>query len=152
MIREKISEALKSAMKSSNKLETMTLRYINSAIKQKDIDVARARGDQMITDEEVLDLLQKQIKSRRESATLCDQGCRHDLAEKEMAEITIIERFLPKALSEDETKAAVVKLIESLEAKSMKDMGRVMAAIKSKYAGQLDVSKVSAIVKESLKS
>ncbi len=150
MIREKISQTLKDAMRAKDEAATTTLRGVNAAIKQKDIDVARARGDQQIGEEEVLNLLQGLIKSRRESIDLYKQGGRQDLVDKENAEIAIIEQFLPRQMSEDETKAAVRDLIASLGAASVKDMGKVMAALKSNYAGQLDMTKASAIVKQTL--
>ena len=150
MIRDKISETLKEAMKAKDEAKTTTLRTVNAAIKQKDIDVARARGEQHISEEEVLNLLQSLIKSRRESIELYKQGERQDLVDKEGAEIAIIEQFLPKQMSADETRAAIFELVASLGASSVKDMGKVMAALKSKYAGQLDMTKASATVKEVL--
>ncbi len=150
MIREKLTGALKEAMRARAELATTTIRMINAAIKQKDIDVARPRGDQQIGGEEVLNLLQGLIKSRRESIELYKQGNRQDLVNKEEAEIAVIERFLPVQLSEEETKAAVRELAASLGASSVKEMGKVMAALKSKYAGQLDMTKASAIVKQVL--
>jgi uncharacterized protein len=150
MIRQKISEALKDSMRAKDEARTTTLRTINAAIKQKDIDVARPRGDQQIGEDEVLNLLQGLIKSRRESIELYRQGARQDLVDKESAEIALIEGFLPKQMNEDETRAAVRDLIASLGATSVKDMGKVMAALKSNYAGQLDMTKASAIVKQTL--
>jgi uncharacterized protein len=150
MIREKLTEALKEAMRSKNGSSTTTIRMINAAIKQKDIDVARPRGDQLISDDEVLNLLQSLIKSRRESIELYKQGARQDLVDKEQAEIAVIEQFLPKQMSEEETKAAVRALAAEVGAASVKDMGKVMGALKSKYAGQLDMTKASAIVKQVL--
>ncbi len=150
MIREKLTGALKDAMRARAEPATTTIRMINAAIKQKDIDVARPRGDRQISGEEVLNLLQGLIKSRRESIELYKQGNRQDLAGKEEAEIAVIEQFLPAQLSEEETKAAVRELAASLGASSVKDMGKVMAALKSKYAGQLDMTKASAIVKQVL--
>ncbi len=150
MIREKLTGALKEAMRARAEPATTTIRMINAAIKQKDIDVARPRGDQQIRGEEVLNLLQGLIKSRRESIELYKQGNRQDLVNKEEAEIAVIERFLPVQLSEEETKAAVRELAASLGASSVKEMGKVMAALKSKYAGQLDMTKASAIVKQVL--
>ncbi len=150
MIRQKISEAVKVAMRARDEAQTTTLRMINAAIKQKDIDVARARGDREIGEDEVLNLLQGLIKSRRESIELYGQGGRQDLVDKENAEIAIIEGFLPKQMNEDKTRAAVQGLIASLGAASVKDMGKVMAALKSRYAGQLDMTKASAIVKQAL--
>jgi len=150
MIRDKISQTLKEAMKAKDEAKTTTLRTVNAAIKQKDIDVARARGEQHISEEEVLNLLQSLIKSRRESIELYKQGERQDLVDKESAEIAIIEQFLPKQMSDDETRAAIRELVVSLGASSVKDMGKVMAALKSNYAGQLDMTKASAAVKDVL--
>ena len=150
MIRDKISEALKDAMRAKDEVKTTTLRMVNAAIKQKDIDVARARGDQHISQDEVLNLLQSLIKSRRESIELYKQGARQDLVDKEATEIGVIEQFLPKQMSEEETRAVIRDLVASLGATSVKDMGKVMAALKSKYAGQLDMSKASAAVKDVL--
>ena len=150
MIREKLTGALKEAMRARAEPATTTIRMINAAIKQKDIDVARPRGDQQINEDEILNLLQSLIKSRREAIELYKQGNRQDLVDKEQAEIAVIEQFLPKQLSEEETKAAVSELAASLGASSVKDMGKVMAALKTKYAGQLDMTKASAIVKQVL--
>lgn len=150
MIRQKLTDALKEAMRAKAEPATTTIRMINAAIKQKDIDVARARGDRQIGEEEILNLLQSLIKSRREAIELYKQGQRQDLVEKEEAEIAVIEQFLPKQLSEEETKAAVREAVASAGAGSVKDMGKVMAALKSKYAGQLDMTKASAIVKQVL--
>jgi uncharacterized protein YqeY len=150
MIREKISQALKDSMRAKDEARTTTLRMINAAIKQKDIDVARPRGDQQIGGDETLILLQSLVKSRRESIELYKQGGRQDLVDKESAEIAIIEEFLPKQMSEAETKAAIREIVAATGASSVKDMGKVMAALKSKYAGQLDMTKASASVKQVL--
>lgn len=150
MIRDKISQVLKDAMRAKDEVKTTTLRMVNAAIKQKDIDVARARGDQHISQDEVLNLLQNLIKSRRESIELYKQGGRQDLVDKEETEIGVIEQFLPKQMNEEETRAAIRDLVAALGAISVKDMGKVMAAIKSKYAGQLDIAKASAAVKDVL--
>ncbi len=150
MIREKLTGAMKDAMRAKNEPATTTIRMINAAIKQKDIDVARGRGDQHISEDEVLNLLQSLIKSRQESIELYKQGQRQDLVEKEEHEIVIIKEFLPKQLSEGETKAAIDRLIASTGASSVKDMGKVMAALKTEYAGQLDMTKASAMVKKAL--
>ncbi len=150
MIREKLSTALKEAMKSKNETATTTIRMVNAAIKQKDIDVARSRGDQQIGEDEVLNLLQSLIKSRRESIVLYKQGGRQDLAGKEEAEIAVIEQFLPKQLSEADTIAAIREIAAATGAASVKDMGKVMSALKTTYAGQLDMTKASALVKQVL--
>ncbi len=150
MIRDKLTGAMKDAMRARAEPATTTIRMINAAIKQKDIDVARPRGDQQIGDDDILNLLQNLIKSRRESVELYKQGSRQDLVDKEEAEIAVIEQFLPKQMSEEETKAAVRGLVASLGASSVKDMGKVMGALKSNYAGQLDITKASVIVKQVL--
>ncbi|MGF1619510.1 MAG: GatB/YqeY domain-containing protein [Rhodomicrobiaceae bacterium] len=150
MVREKISAALKDAMKSKESSTLSTIRMINAAIKQKDIDVARPRGDDRIADEEVLNLLQGMIKSRREAIEMFRQGNREDLIEKETAEIAVIEQFLPQQLGAEETKAAIEAAIARTGAASVKDMGKVMAALKADYAGQLDMGQTSALVKQRL--
>jgi uncharacterized protein YqeY len=150
MIREKIGEALKDAMRAKNENATTTLRMVNAAIKQKDIDVARKRGEERISDEEILNLLQSLIKSRRESIELYRKGQRQDLVDKESAEIEIIEKLLPQALTDAETATAIRTLAGELGAKSVKDMGKVMAALKSRYAGRVDMTKASALVKQVL--
>jgi uncharacterized protein YqeY len=150
MIREKITATLKDAMRAKDEAATTTIRMINAGIKQKDIDVARPRGEQQIGDEEILNLLQGLIKSRRESIELYKQGNRQDLVDKETAEIAIIEQFLPQQLGEEEMKEAVRELIAATGASGIKDMGKVMAALKSQYAGQLDMTKASTIVKQTL--
>lgn len=150
MLRAKITDALKQAMQAKEEQAVGTIRMINAAIKQKDIDVARPKGLEKISDDEVLSLLQSLIKSRRESAEMYKQGNRQDLVDKELAEITIIERFLPKQMDEAAMKEAIKGLITKTGAAGVKDMGKVMAALKTDYAGQMDMSKASAAVKELL--
>ncbi|MBI3419796.1 MAG: GatB/YqeY domain-containing protein [Proteobacteria bacterium] len=150
MLRDKITESLKQSMIAKNEAGTSTLRMVNAAIKQKDIDVARPRGDQQISEAEILSLLQGLIKSRKESIELYKQGNRQDLVDKEAAEIKVIEGFLPAQMSEGEIREAVKKAMAASGAASIKDMGKVMGAIKSQYAGQMDMGKASAIVKELL--
>ena len=150
MVREKITAAMKDAMKAKQESALLTIRMINAAIKQKDIDVARPRGDQQIADEEILGLLQGLIKSRREAIEMFAQGNRQDLIDKETAEIALIEQFLPAQLGAAETDAAIDAAIAQTGAGSVKDMGKVMAALKSAHAGQLDMAKASAKVKERL--
>jgi len=150
MVREKITAAMKDAMRAKQETALLTIRSINAAIKQKDIDVARPRGDTQIADEEILSLLQGLIKTRRESIEMFAQGNRQDLIDKETAEIALIEQFLPAQLGPEETNAAIDAVIAETGAASVKDMGKVMAALKSGYAGQLDMSKASAMVKERL--
>jgi hypothetical protein len=150
MIRDTISAALKDAMKARNEVALSTIRMINAAIKQKDIDVARPRGDEKIADEEILGLLQTLIKSRREAIEMFRQGNRADLIEKETAEIAVIEQFLPRQLGAEETAAAIDAAIAKTSAAGVKDMGKVMAALKADHAGQLDMSKAGPMVKARL--
>lgn len=149
-LREKITESLKAAMIAKDEAGVSILRMINAAIKQKDIDVARPRGDQQISPEEVLSLMQGMIKQRRESIELYKQGGRQELVDKENAEIAAIEKFLPKQMSEDEVRGVVKGLIASTGAAGIKDMGKIMGVLKTQYAGQLDMGKASGIIKEML--
>lgn len=149
-LREKITESLKAAMIAKDEASVSILRMINAAIKQKDIDVARPRGDQQISPEEVLSLMQGMIKQRRESIELYKQGGRQELVDKENAEIASIEKFLPKQMSEDEVRGVVKGLIASTGAAGIKDMGKIMGVLKTQYAGQLDMGKASGIIKEML--
>ena len=150
MLRETITQSLKAAMIAKDEASVSTLRMINAAIKQKDIDVARPRGDQQISPEEVLSLMQGMIKQRRESVDLYVKGGRQELADKENAEIAAIEKFLPKQMSEDEVRSTVKGLIASTGAAGIKDMGKIMGVLKTQYAGQLDMGKASGIIKEML--
>ena len=149
MIRDDIKAALVTAMKSGDKARTATLRLIQSALKNRDIELrgASAPADDDVT---VTEVLQKMVKQRRESVALYEQGGRQELADAETAEIAVIEGFLPRQMSEDEAKAAIDAIVAETAATSLKDMGRVMAALKEKYAGALDMSKASALVKTAL--
>jgi uncharacterized protein YqeY len=150
MLRARFNDELKAAMKAKDPRAVSTVRLILAALKDRDI-AARSRGiTEGIGDDEIGDLLQKMIRQRRESIELYQQGKREDLAQQEREEIAIIERFLPQQMSESETAAAVSALIDELGAGSIKDMGRVMAALKQRHAGQMDFSKASALVKERL--
>ncbi len=150
MIRPKLNEALKDAMKAKDDVAVRTLRLILAALKDRDI-AARTRGNMDgIGDDEILGLLQTMIRQRRESITLYEQGGRVDLVEQEKAEIAVIERFLPQQMSEEEVKAAVDAVIAEIGASSIKDMGRTMAELRSRYAGQMDFAKAGALVKAAL--
>lgn len=150
MIRTRLNEALKEAMKAKNKRATSTLRLILAALKDRDI-AARGRGKSDGVDaEEILELLQKMVRQRQESIEAFQKGNRPDLVEKEQGEIVVIEGFLPKQLGESETREAVEAVISELEASTIKDMGRVMADLKSRYAGRMDFGKASALVKARL--
>ncbi|MGZ5823659.1 MAG: GatB/YqeY domain-containing protein [Hyphomicrobium sp.] len=150
MMREKINEDLKTAMKAGEKDRVGTLRLINAAIKSADID-ARPSGKDKVDEAGVLAVLAKMIKQRRDSIEQFVAGGRQELADKEAAEIKVIEAYLPKQMDVAEAKAAIAAVIAEVGAASQKDMGKVMAALKAKFAGQMDFGKASATVKELLK-
>ena len=149
MIRDSLKAALVTAMKSGDKERTAAIRLIQSAIKNRDIEL---RGSANPPEDDVLvtEVMQKMIKQRRESIALYEQGGRAELAAAEQAEVAVIEEFLPQQMSEEETKAAIDQIVAATGASSLKDMGRVMAALKDLHAGQLDMSKASALVKARL--
>jgi hypothetical protein len=150
MIRDDLKAALITAMKSGDKQRTATLRLIQSAIKNRDIELrgsANAGGDD---DALVTEVLQKMIKQRRESIAMYETGGRAELAAAEQAEIETIETFLPRQMSEEEAKAAIDAIVAETGAGSVKDMGRVMTLVKERHAGALDMSKASALVKARL--
>jgi len=149
MLRQQFTDALKEAMKSKSELAVSTVRLIIAKLKEQDID-ARGKGKEALAEGEIQQMLQGMIKQRRESIALYEQGQRPELAEKERGEIAIIERFLPKQLAEAELEAAVKGVIAAIGAQGMKDMGRTMAALKERYAGQLDGAKTSQVVKRLL--
>lgn len=150
MLRTQIRDALKAALKAREERRLATVRLILAALKDRDIAARGAGGREEITDDEILNLLQTMIKQRRESIALYAQGKRQDLVDQETQEIKVIEEFLPKQLSEKEMTEAVKETIASLEATTIKDMGRIMAALKQRYAGQMDFAKASVIVKQQL--
>jgi uncharacterized protein len=149
-MREKINADLKEAMKAGEKDRVGTLRLINAAIKSADID-ARPSGKDKIDEAGILTVLAKMIKQRRDSIEQFIAGGRQELADKEAAEIRIIEAYLPKQMDAAEAKAAIAAVIKETGAAGQKDMGKVMAALKARYAGQMDFGKASAAVKELLK-
>ncbi|MGZ8396849.1 MAG: GatB/YqeY domain-containing protein [Rhodoplanes sp.] len=146
MLRDDINAALKQAMKAHDERRVSTLRLVNSALKNADIE-ARGHGKGPLTDEELLGLLQKMIKQRQESVELYEKGGRPELAQNEREEITIISAYLPRQMSEAEAQAAIAAVIKDVGAASMKDMGKVMTALKERHAGELDFSKASGLVK-----
>ena len=149
-LRNKISVALKKAMKDKDAARLSTLRLINAAIKDKDID-ARATGqDDGVGESEVLAILGKMTKQRAESARTYEEGGRLDLAERELEEITVIEEFLPNQLDEAASAQAVDAAITEVGADSIRDMGKVMAVLKAKYTGQMDFGTVGPMVKNRL--
>ncbi len=147
MLRTQLSEALKEALKSQDKIAVSTLRLILAALKDRDIAVRPERGDDGLDDNEILQLLQKMVKQRDESIVLYEQGKRQDLADRERAEVVIITRFLPKQMAGEELQQAIAGVVEAEKAASLKDMGRVMATLRTQYAGQMDFGKASGIVK-----
>ncbi|WP_299410471.1 GatB/YqeY domain-containing protein [uncultured Roseobacter sp.] len=149
-LREKVSVSLKQAMKDKAADRLSTLRLINAAIKDKDI-AARAEGNEDgVPNAEVLAILSKMSKQRLESARAYEEGGRLDLAEREKTEIEVIEEFLPRQLSEAETEKAVAEAVAEVGADSIRDMGKVMAILKSKYTGQIDFGAVGPKVKARL--
>jgi uncharacterized protein YqeY len=149
MIRDDIKDALVSAMKGGDKATTATLRLVQSSIKNRDIE-ARTGSSPADDDTLVVEVLQKMVKQRRESVEMFVKGGRQELADAELAEVAVIERFLPTQMSEDETKAAIEAIKAELGAGGMKDMGRVMAELKARHAQSLDMSKASGLVKAAL--
>jgi hypothetical protein len=150
MLRTSLNDALKAAMRERDSATTSTLRLILAALKDRDI-AARPTGNQAgIGDPEILSMLQGMIKQRRESIVLYEKGARADLVAKETAEITVIERFLPRQMDESAAAQAIGQIIKELGASSVKDMGRVMAELKARHAGQMDFAKASALVKQQL--
>ena len=149
-LRTRISTALKQAMKDKDAARLSTLRLINAAIKDKDIDARAAGQDDGVGEGEVLAILGKMSKQRTESARTYEEGGRLDLSERELAEIGVIEEFLPRQLSEVEVTEALNGVIEKLGANSIRDMGRVMAELKSLYTGQMDFGAVGPMLKARL--
>ena len=149
-LRETIKQGLTEATKAQDKRRTATLRLIQAALKDRDIAGRTEGRDAGVSDAEILDVLSKMVKQRRESAGIYESAGRMELAQQENEEIAIIESFMPKQLSDAETAAAVQAVIAETGAASIKDMGRVMGELKKRHAGQMDFAKAGAIVKEKL--
>ena len=147
MLRARFTEALKDSMRAKNERATGTLRLILAALKDRDIAVRGKGNHEGIPEEEIAQMLQSMIKTRRESITLYEQGGRVELADQEREEIAIIETFLPKQMSEPEVADAIKAAIKEVGATGIKDMGKVMAVLKTRHAGLMDFSKASAAVK-----
>ncbi|PZQ15864.1 MAG: glutamyl-tRNA amidotransferase [Ancylobacter novellus] len=148
-MREAISAALKESMKARDADRTGTLRLIGAAIKDRDIE-ARGAGKETATDDELKQLLAKMVKQRQESASIYEENARPELAAKEKAEIVVIQEFLPKQLSDEEVSAAIDAAIAETGAASMKDMGKVMGALKAKYTGMIDFAAANGAIKAKL--
>ena len=149
MLRENINNAMKEAMKARDERRVGTLRMMNAAIKNADIE-ARGQGKEPLNEADLLSLFQKMIKQRQESADLYDKGARPELAAAERGEIEIITAYLPKQMSDAEAGSAISSLLQEINAETMKDMGRAMAALKERFAGKMDFGKASGKIKELL--
>lgn len=149
MLREDLQNALKTAMLAKDTITTSAVRMIIAGQKEKDVE-ARGKGAKEATDAELMAMMQGMIKQRNDSIKMYIDGNRPELAEKEKAEIAIIERFLPKQMTEAEIETVIKDIIVEVGASSMKDMGKIMGVLKAKYAGQLDMGKANGIIKASL--
>lgn len=148
-MREEIDMALKSAMKAKDRRRTCTLRLVNAAVKDRDI-AARTSGKDRIADDDILQVLSKMIKQREESARLYEEGGRCELAEQEREEIEIIREFLPRKLNVEEVRDVVSGLAAEIEAEGLRDMGRLMTALRERYPGQIDMGQASGVVRQTL--
>ena len=146
MLREDLQKALKESMLAKDTQRVSAVRLIIAGMKEKDVD-AHGKGLKEASEADLLSMMQNMIKQRRDSIDMYLKGNRQDLADKEQAEINVIEKFLPKQMSDDEVLAAVKAAIAATGATSMKDMGKVMGELKGKYAGQMDFGKVSGLIK-----
>lgn len=146
MLREDLQKALKESMINKDTTTVSAVRLIIAGLKEKDVD-ARGRGQKEATDAELLSMMQNMIKQRKDSIKMYLEGNRQDLADKEQSEIAVIERFLPKQMSASEAEAAIKAIISSTGASSMKDMGKVMSALREQYAGQMDFGAASGTIK-----
>jgi len=150
MIRKRLMEAQKDAMRAREVKRLSTLRLVNAAIKDKDIATRSEESSQGVNDTEIMGILAKMIKQRQDSSKIFEEAGRIELAEGERAEIKVIEEFLPKQLSEPEVEAAIAASIKEVGASSIRDMGKIMGVLKEKYTGQMDFGKVGAAVKAAL--
>jgi hypothetical protein len=149
-LRTRIGDALKEAMKARDAVRLSTLRLINAAIKDRDIALRGDGRDDGVTEAELLQILGKMVKQRQESARAYEEGGRLELAEKERAEIGVIEGFLPRQLSDEEVEAAIAQAISDTGAEGIRDMGKVMGELKARYTGQMDFGAVGPVVKARL--
>lgn len=149
-MRDIFEKAMKQAMLDRDKTRLATLRLINAAIKDRDIE-ARGKGKEAIPDDEIVAMLGKMIRQREESSRIYDEAGRPELAAQERAETAIIRSFLPRQIGDEEMRAACRSVVESVGAQGLRDMGKCMAALKERFAGQMDFGKANAVVKEILK-
>lgn len=150
MLREQLSESLKTAMKAREALTLSTLRLILAAIKDRDIEARGAGNDEGIDDTQITALLQTMVKQRREAIKIALEGKRQDIAQKEEKEIEIIQRFLPEPMTDSEVDLAIKNIVEETGASSIKEMGAVMAKLKEQYLGRMDFGQVSKKVRDAL--
>ncbi len=150
MLRDKLNNAMKEAMRARDQAALGTIRLILAKLKDVDIAARTEASREGVADDKILSMMQGMIKQRNESIALYQKGNRADLADKEKAEIVVIERFLPQQMDEAAVEAAVREAVAAAGATTVKDMGGVMAALKAKYAGQMDFAKASAAVKKTL--
>ena len=146
MLREDLQKALKESMLAKKNKKVGAIRLIIAGMKEKDVD-ARGKGQKEASETDLMAMMQNMIKQRRDSIDMYLKGNRQDLADKEQAEIAVIETFLPKQMNDEEMLAAVKAIVAETGASSMKDMGKIMGVLKAKYAGQMDMGKVSGIIK-----
>lgn len=149
-LRTRINTSIKQAMREKDSARLSTLRLVNAAIKDRDIALRGDGNEQGVGDDEVLGILDKMVKQRKDTAKTYEEGGRLDLAEREQSEIEVIEEFLPRKLSKDEVAKAVDKALVDTGASSIRDMGRVMGALKAKYSGQMDFGAAGPMVKDRL--
>jgi uncharacterized protein YqeY len=149
VLRDAINNAMKEAMKARDERRVSTLRMMNAAIKNADIE-ARGQGKEPLNEADMMSLFQKMIKQRQESAELYEKGGRAELAQQEKGEIEIISAYLPQQMSDVEAGAAISAVLQEINAETMKDMGRAMAALRERFAGKMDFGKASGKIKELL--
>jgi uncharacterized protein YqeY len=150
LLRDRLQTALKEAMKAKEAARLSTLRLINAAIKDREIAVRGEEGADEVGEADILQIMGKMVKQRQESAKAYEEGGRLELAEKELAEIAVIQEFLPRQLGPDEVAAALDAAVAETGATSIRDVGKVMAALKARYTGQMDFGAVGALVKARL--
>ena len=146
MLREDLQNELKNAMKNKDMATVSAVRLIIAGQKEKDVE-ARGKGQKEASDADLMSMMQTMIKQRKESVEIYENAGRPELAEKEKSEIAVIEKFLPKQMSDDEIVEAIKAIVAETGAESMKDMGKVMGGLRAKYAGQMDFGKASGLIK-----